>query len=225
MKLTDGLYAYVWKGSDNNCNSYVFANVLKGNKHIIIDPGHIVTPYLREPAFEMLVKAIDKDGLKVEDIGLVLLTHAHPDHVEAAGILKDKNLAKLAIHKDGAGILRRFGMDKIDYFLEEGPLKLDDLMQAALEIFKVPGHSPGHIAVYWPAQKALAVGDVIFFHNTGRVDLPGGDAFEMQQSIQKLSELDAEYVLCGHPYGHPGVIQGKKAVKENFDFLLENFAF
>jgi hydroxyacylglutathione hydrolase len=225
MKLTQNLYAYVWKGNDNNCNSYIYANVLRGNKHIIIDPGHIVTPYLGELAYERLAKEIVQDGLKLEDIGLVALTHAHPDHVEAAKIFKDKYQAKIAINQDDAMILRRFGGDKVDCFVEEGVMQCDNLIQDKLEIYKVPGHSPGHIAIYWPAQKALAVGDVIFFHNTGRVDLPGGDAAEMQKSIQKLSRLDAEYVLCGHPYGHPGVIQGKKAVQENFAFLLDNLPF
>jgi glyoxylase-like metal-dependent hydrolase (beta-lactamase superfamily II) len=84
MKLTENLYAYIWKGNDNNCNSYIFAEVLTGNKHIIIDPGYIVTPHFKEPAFEILTKGIKEDGLKVEDIGMVIITHAHPDHLEAA---------------------------------------------------------------------------------------------------------------------------------------------
>jgi hydroxyacylglutathione hydrolase len=225
MKLTEEVYAYVWKGNDNNCNSYIFANVLKNNKHIIIDPGHITTPYLREPALEILTDAIAKDGLVIGDIGLVVLTHAHPDHVEAAAVFKDKYLAKIAIHKDDSSILRHFGGGKIDYLLEEGRLNMGDLVQADLEILKVPGHSPGHIALYWAAKKALAVGDVIFFRNTGRVDLPGGDPSQMLNSIRKLSELDVEFLLCGHPYGHPGVIIGKKAIQENFAFLLDNLAF
>jgi hypothetical protein len=41
MKLTDNLYAYIWQGNDNNCNTYLYAGVLNNNKHIIIDPGHI----------------------------------------------------------------------------------------------------------------------------------------------------------------------------------------
>ncbi|MFC1904925.1 hypothetical protein ACFLXT_04100 [Chloroflexota bacterium] len=54
------------------------------------------------------------------------------------------------------------------------------------------------------------------------MDLPGGSAKALQQSIQRLSDLDIEYLLCGHPYGHPGIIEGKEAVKENFDFVKRN---
>ena len=225
MKLANNLYAYVWKVNDNNCNSFIFANVLSGGKHIIFDPGHIITPYLREPAYEMLTKEIAKDGLKVEDIGVVVLTHAHPDHVESAIKFKEKSLAQIAIHKEDSEILRMFGGGTADVYLQEGELKLDKMVQTRLEVYHVPGHSPGHIAVYWPSLKALVVGDVIFFHSTGRVDLPGGSGGQLKRSIDNLSKLDVEYLLCGHPYGHPGVIQGKKAVRENFEFLNENIFF
>jgi hypothetical protein len=40
-------------------------------------------------------------------------------------------------------------------------------------------------------------------------------------SIQRLSQLDIEYVLCGHPYANPGFIQGAKSVRENFEIILD----
>ena len=224
MKLTDNLYAYVWKGNDNNCNTYIYGGVLKGGKHLIIDPGHIVTPYLREPAYEMLTREISLDGLKIEDIGLIVLTHAHPDHVEGARKFEEAGQAKVAIHEQDAVSFRMFGGKKVDINLTAGELK-DDLVQAKLEVYHAPGHSPGHIALYWPEKKALAVGDVVFFRNTGRVDLPGGEPALLKRSIDQLSLLDVEYLLCGHPYGHPGVIQGREAVRDNFQFLKENIWF
>ena len=221
MKLTGDLYAYVWKGNDNNCNSYIFANVLSDKKHILIDPGHIITPYLHEPAFEILVKAIVQDGLKIEDIGLIIFTHAHPDHIEAAKKFNEKCQALIALHKDDESVYRMFGGGKIDFYLEEGELKHDHLIREKLEIYHTPGHSIGEVSIYWPAKKALAVGDVIFYHNTGRVDLPGGDPNLLKSSIDMLSKLDVEYLLCGHPYGHPGVIQGKDEVQKNIEFVKE----
>jgi hydroxyacylglutathione hydrolase len=225
MKLAENLYAYVWKGNDNNCNTFLFANVWEGKKHAIIDPGHIVTPYLHEPAYDRLIKEIAKDGLKTEDIGLVLLTHAHPDHVEAAKKFKEKSGALIALHKDDSPMFNRFGLGPIDLDLEEGELKPDKVSQTGITVYRTPGHSPGEVSFYWPSKKALAVGDVIFFRNTGRVDLPGGDPFLLKNSIDRLSELDVDYLLCGHPYGHPGVIQGKEAIKQNFDFVKENIFF
>ncbi|MDD5701895.1 MAG: MBL fold metallo-hydrolase [Dehalococcoidales bacterium] len=224
MKLADNLYAYIWKGNDNNCNSYIFAGVLKNDKHIIIDPGHIITPYLREPAFEILTREIENDGLKIEDIGLIIITHAHPDHVEAAGKFQDKNKALVALHKDEEAIYQMFGGGKADLYLAEGEVKAD-IFKAKLEIIHTPGHSPGEISVYWPEKKALAVGDVIFFRNVGRVDVPGGNPQLLIESIDKLSKLDTEYLLCGHPYGHPGVIHGKDDIRDNINFIKENILY
>jgi hydroxyacylglutathione hydrolase len=225
MKLAENLYAYVYKGEDNNCNTFVFADVLNGKKHIIIDPGHIVTPYLHEPAYETLIQEIAKDGLKVEDIGLVLLTHAHPDHVESAKKFKEKSGALIALHNDDAPMYKKFGLGAIDLLLKEGELVMDKDIKTGITVYRTPGHSPGEVSFYWPLKKALAVGDVIFFRNTGRVDLPGGDPGLLKNSIDLLSGLDVEYLLCGHPYGHPGVIKGKDAVRQNFEFVKENIFF
>lgn len=225
MKVTDNLYAYIWTGNDNNCNTYLFASVLNGNKHILIDPGHIVTPYLREPAYDRLLKAIREDGLNTEDIGLVFITHAHPDHFEASVKFRDTTQAKVALHKDDADVFKMFGGSQIDVYLQEGELKVDELVREKLEVYHTPGHSSGEVSLYWPAKKALAVGDVIFYQNTGRVDLPGGDPGKLKNSINRLSELDVEYLLCGHPYGHPGLIKGREEVRRNFEFLKKYIWF
>ncbi len=224
MKLVNNLYAYVWQGNDNNCNTFVFADVLKNNRHIIIDPGHVVTPYYREPAFDMLVKEMEGDGLQAGEIGLVILTHAHPDHCEAASVIRAENRALVALHKADERMYAVFG-GKVDLYLEEGELELGEGAKIKLNIYHSPGHSPGHITVYSPADKVLIAGDVVFYRSTGRFDLPGGSAEVLKQSIDRLSKLDIEYLLCGHPYGHPGIIKGKKAIQENFDFVKRNILF
>ena len=40
--------------------------------------------------------------------------------------------------------------------------------------------------------------------------------------LDLLSRLDVEYLLCGHPYGHPGVIEGKETIEKNFAFIKAN---
>jgi len=221
MKLVGNLYAYIWQGNDNNCNSYLFTDVLKDDRHLLIDPGHITTPFYREPGLDTLVKEIENDGIDPGAIGLIVLTHAHPDHCEAAETVKQRCGALVALNEADRDLYERFG-GKIDVYLQEGQLVLGQENQLRLDIFHSPGHSPGHITLYWPEQKVLIAGDVIFYQSTGRVDLPGGSVKALKQSIQRLSELDIEYLLCGHPYGHPGIIKGKGAVQQNFNFIKTN---
>jgi len=164
---------------------------------------------------------METDGIDARQIGMIILTHSHPDHCEAASLIRDQNDATVALNKAEERVYKRLG-GTVDFYLEEGDLVLGEDNQLSLNIFHSPGHSPGHVTVYWPEKKALIAGDVIFYQSTGRVDLPGGNANALRQSIQRLSELDIEYLLCGHPYGHPGIIKGKEAVRQNFDFVKRN---
>jgi len=221
MRLVNNLYAYVWRGNDNNCNSYLMASTLKSNGHLLVDPGHITTPFYREPGLAKLIREMEMDGIDARQTGMIILTHSHPDHCEAAKLIREQNGATVALNKAEEGVYKRLG-GEVDIYLEEGDLVLGEENQLRLNIFHSPGHSPGHVTIYWPEEKVLIAGDVIFYQSTGRVDLPGGSAKALRQSIQRLSELDIEYLLCGHPYGHPGIIKGREAVKENFDFVKRN---
>ncbi|MBU2512890.1 MBL fold metallo-hydrolase [bacterium] len=215
MKLIDNLYHYIWSGQDNNCNSYLFANVLENGGHLLIDPGHIKTPHRGEAALERLLRSIQDDGLDPTLIGLILLTHCHPDHCESAFALRRELGALVAIHESEAAYIKSMG-GEVDLYLKEGDLRLGFEESLDLRIFHSPGHSPGHVTIYYPGKKVLIAGDLVFYRSTGRTDLPGGSPEQMKESIEQLSKLDVEYLLCGHPYGHPGVIKGKEEIKANF---------
>ena len=52
-----------------------------------------------------------------------------------------------------------------------------------LRIIPVPGHTPGHVALYEPESKSLFTGDTLFRESIGRTDLPGGDYSWIMRSI------------------------------------------
>jgi len=215
MKLINNLYFYPEQGM-LDCNTYV----IKGNPGIVIDPGNV--DYLKSR-----VKAMHQDGIKPADIGIIVNTHLHIDHCSANEAFKKLSGAKVALYPiqhqnyrlvvvDGA---RLFGMEPgeftVDSILEENRLKSGDI---DIEVIKAPGHSPDCICLYLKKEKALFCGDVLFEMNTGRVDLPGGNADELKKSIESLSKLDIEYLLPGHM----GVVVGAEKVKRNFDFIRSN---
>jgi len=218
MRIVENLYAYVWQGNDNNCNSYVFAEALEEGGHIVIDPGHLVTPSYGESGLEKLYDGMERDGLSSSTIGLVLLTHGHPDHCEAAMEIRENKNALVAVHEADEPAYGMFG-GKVDIFLDEGDLEFSSGRTTSLQIYHSPGHTQGHVTFYWPERKVLIAGDCIFYRSTGRTDFPGGDARSLQKSIDRLSQLDIEYLLCGHAYGNPGILQGREAVQENFRYI------
>ena len=85
--------------------------------------------------------------------------------------------------------------------------------------FLAPGHSPGSLCVYWPKNKTLICGDVIFRGSIGRVDLPGGNGQQLKQSIEKLSRLKVDLILPGHG----PAIQGGGNVQANFQMIRNYF--
>ncbi len=218
MRIVDNLYAYVWQGNDNNCNSYVFAGVLDKGRHLVVDPGHIVTPYYGEAGLDKLLEEMDKDGIADKPFGLVILTHGHPDHCESAMPIRENMGALVALHAAEEAMYQMMG-GKVDLYLEDGTLDLGTHRPCRLQIFHSPGHSPGHVTIYWPDHKVLIAGDCIFYRSTGRVDLPGGSSASLAQSIERLSRLDIEYLLCGHAYGNPGIVKGREDVLENFEII------
>ena len=238
-KLVDGLYGYIWQGRGNNCNTYVFANVLRGERpHVIVDPGFLINE-LREPCFDSLVATMQRDGIEVEDVGLVINTHTHPDHCQATEAVVQKSAQKEAKGKVSQAVValsreedeyyktvgeRMFGMFGMAVanlepfiYLTEGELSLGKGEgKVDLQVLHTPGHSPGSICLYWADREALITGDVVFFGGIGRTDFPGGSLTVLKQSIDKLSGLDIQYLLPGHSTEYGSIVEGKDMVRRNF---------
>ncbi len=212
MKLTDNLYFYPERGALDS-NTYV----IKDDINIIIDPG--------SPQFlPDLVSGLFKDGIDPKDINIITNTHLHGDHYWGDEGFKNLSGAKILSHPvqkkfhDTTVVetARFFGLEPMDFkeddFFTDNKLNTGKL---EFEIIPSPGHSPDSVCFYYRQEKILICGDVIFDQNTGRVDLPGGDAGELKRTIKKLSQLEIEYLLPGHM----GIIIGAEKVKGNFEFI------
>ncbi|MBI4317523.1 MAG: MBL fold metallo-hydrolase [Chloroflexi bacterium] len=249
MELTTDVFCYQWRGQANGCNSYAIRYLVNGvPRYALIDPGQraVALPFFDsargrmatardDRVLETLLGSMKKDGIQPEEIGLIINTHCHPDHCEAAPELKKRTGAPIALHRGdkvlyAQAVGKRYNGDddageavtEPDIYLEEGDLRLGSPDPITLKVLHTPGHSPGSISLYWPERKTLIAGDVVFYRSFGRYDTYGGDLLTLKDSITRLSKLDVEYLLTGHPYGHPGIIKGKREVEANFRFILVN---
>jgi len=228
VQLTEDLYCYIWQGRGNNCNTCLFANVLRGERpHVIVDPGHITNEF-SEACFDYLIKAMEGDGFKVDDIGLIVNTHSHPDHCQANELVVKKSGAWITLSEEedefrntlGEKLYSMLGVEVPQFtplfYLREGRLNLGTKNKVELEIFQTPGHSPGSVCLYWPHNKILVTGDVVFYGSTGRTDFPSGSLSLLKKSIDRLSQLDVECLVPGHSTEYGSVVKGKVNVERNF---------
>lgn len=139
---------------------------------------------------------------------MVLLTHGHCDHVNAAGALAAEG-APILVHGADAEKLGDPMQSGAAYFgfqqevcqatrlLQEGDVV--DLWEGAapLRVMHTPGHSPGSICLVRVG--CAFVGDVLFAGGIGRTDFFDGSDQEMTQSLERLLQLpDETLVFPGH---------------------------
>lgn len=169
---------------------------------IIIDPGCV-----EKWEENQLTEFIQSKKLTVKKL---INTHCHIDHVLGNAFVKRQFNVDLFIHPIEEAMLRavksyasnygffQYQESTPDHFLNEGDTVA--FGNQLLNVLFVPGHSPGHIALYHPLTKTLISGDVLFENSIGRTDLPGGNFEVLIKSIhQKLFTLpDDVTVYCGH---------------------------
>lgn len=229
LRLTENCRCYIWQGRGNNCNTVLLPGVLRGDRqHVLVDPGHIMNE-LGEPCLDSLTRAMENDGFRMDEVGLVLGTHCHPDHIEATEDVVRAGGALFALSSEEYEFYRTTGKmffqalggrapgAEPSLFLKEGELSLgtgDD--KAAITVFLTPGHSPGSVSLYIEEERILMTGDVVFAGSVGRTDFPGGSPSLLRQSIDRLSQLDVEHLVPGHSTQAGSIITGRDQVRRNF---------
>jgi glyoxylase-like metal-dependent hydrolase (beta-lactamase superfamily II) len=158
-----------------------------------------------------ILAAAETRGLRIE---WILETHAHADHLSAAGYLRKRSGAKLGIGADITKVQQEFGpafdagdikpdAADFDHLFKDG--EVFPLGSLSVEVMATPGHTPACVSYH--IGDAVFVGDTMFMpdYGTARCDFPGGDARELYRSIRKILSLPRETRLfvC-HDYKAPG---------------------
>lgn len=175
-------------------NAYIVGDE-ETRQAIIVDPGD-------EP--DRILDEVKSDNLNVES---VICTHAHFDHVGAAGDIKKETGAKILLHEsdlEAYGLAKDqaafwgFSIDELpepDDFIKEGDeIRVGNL---SFKVLHTPGHSRGGICLY--GEGVIITGDTIFQGSVGRTDFPGGSIDELKKSFKRIIDLpEKTKIYCGH---------------------------
>lgn len=122
----------------------------------------------------------------------ILVTHHHGDHVEGIPAIKEATDAQVLANAADA---HRVPM--VDRTFAPGDtIRVGDLSALVID---TPGHTVGHVAFHFAADKALFAGDTLFSLGCGR--LFEGTPAQMHASLATLAALPEDTQLfCGHEY-------------------------
>ena len=143
-----------------------------------------------DPSWDLdkVLNILEKYELKIL---YIINTHTHFDHVSGNEQLASLGNIETIMHKNSE-LEKNITVDEGDI------ITLGDL---SIRVFFTPGHSNDSICLF--VENILFTGDTLFVGNCGRVDLPGGSASKLYDSLfGKLVKFDdSVQIYPGHDYG------------------------
>jgi hydroxyacylglutathione hydrolase len=179
------------------CNCSVIGDEIS-REAIVIDPGDDVSE---------IIAILERNRLIVK---MIVITHAHIDHIGGAEKLRTHTGAPVYMHEADKMLSDRLDVQASWLGVEtpkdpgiDKPAREGDIIRAGsieAHVLHTPGHTPGSISLFLPFEKKVLAGDTLFQGSIGRTDLPGGDTAQIGRSIRgKLYTLPEDTIVFpGH---------------------------
>lgn len=142
--------------------------------NMIVDPGTLRSQ-------KLLVDALKKEDLKIDDVNIVYITHSHMDHYRNIGMFP-----------------RAKALDYWGWWIGDVAEDYTDPSQN-IKMIKTPGHSiDGTTLLVETEQGTVAIcGDVFWKENYPENDPYAVDAKKLKESRKKVLAL-ADFIIPGH---------------------------
>jgi glyoxylase-like metal-dependent hydrolase (beta-lactamase superfamily II) len=172
-------------------------------------------------------------GYDIKNVKRIILTHVHVDHSQAANEVKRKSGAKIYSHwiearylghnppymgppttQESFEKLEKLGVSMEELKKEYGSIEVEPInvdeqvsdgdMIGSLKVIHTPGHTPGHISLYYEKDRLLLGSDSIYKHVFGAegmyISAPqvSIDPITAIVSAQRLSKVNFDKLLMAH---------------------------
>lgn len=169
-----------------------------------------------------VLRALRLLGRAADEVEQIVITHYHPDHVGGLAGLQRHLPARTGVHAVEAPVVRGEAPPPlpIDHPVLRHPARLlgrrllpparvDTLLRdgdelpvlGGLRVVHLPGHTPGHIALYLPERGLLIAGDALQVRQ-GQLAPPARlaseDWEEAVRSLRRLTGLDFAVLALSH---------------------------
>lgn len=146
-----------------------------GDLNIVVDPGVLESQ-------QVLIDALQKEGLSIDDVDIVFLTHSHIDHYRNVGMFPS------------AKILEFFGVWETNSVSE-----WDENFTENIKIIKTPGHNYDGLTFLVKTEKGIVAvcGDIFWKENQPENDPYATDEKKLNESREKILK-SADYIIPGH---------------------------
>ena len=206
MKITDSIHAIrhpfrLHLGEGRYAERFVYSYLIAGKTICLIDTGVAAT-------VPLILDAVKDLGRSPRDISLILLTHAHPDHIGGCAPIEKLSPVPVAVHAT-----EKRWVEDVELQYRERPVpNLFELVPEGVPVDRVltdgetisweegktvrviatPGHSPGSVSFFFEEEGALFSGDSI--PAAGHIPIYS-DPVALLASIEKLKRLSDVRVL------------------------------
>lgn len=178
---------------------------LATNVHVLADPRRreAIAIDTATPSLAWIAGELAERGWTLK---LIVSTHGHWDHIGDNAAVAEHTGARIAVHPLDR---ERLTAPRASFAPFEIPPSVPavDLAEGGevrfgeirLRVLHTPGHTEGSVCLFAADDGILLSGDTLFAGGWGRVDLPGGSADQMVESIDRLTGFeDVVRVLPGH---------------------------